>query len=334
MGNAKIQNFFELESEDWLKKYNFPDELLKKIMKFRSRQINSLDSEQLKRVPIPRYIPSGKELIRAAAALLYGEKGEKWEAPLLIGPRGSGKSTLAETLAAILLMPVTKIFGGIDIDAEALLGSRTIALKSDNDNDVNDKSGLKHEMTKNMYITFEPGLLLRAVQSGEMLIVDEVNMLVPEVTSILHGLLDWQKCLSVPGYKMVHAHPSFRLVGCMNYGYVGTKNLNESFQDRFRSIFVPYLPKESLSELLALETGCSTEIADTLSELFYKLAERVENGDLSDKVLSVRALYRSAREYQYGIGSLKEIVISTFTEGLNDQFESEQVIDIIDALIE
>ena len=176
--------------------------------------------------------------------------------------------------------------------------------------------------------------MLRAVESGEMLIVDEVNMLVPEVTSILHGLLDWQKCLSVPGYKMVYAHPSFRLVGCMNYGYVGTKSLNESFQDRFRSIAVPYLPKESLNDLLVKETGCSSEIAEILSELFYKLAERVENGDLSDKVLSVRTLYRSAREHQYGIGDLKDIAISTFTESLNDQFESEQVIDIIDALIE
>ena len=127
MESAKKWDLFEFD--DWLKEYNFPDTLLKKIMKFRSKQANKLNSEQLDRVPIPKYIPSGKELIIAIATLLHGANGEKWEAPLLIGPRGSGKSTLAETLAAILLIPVTKIFGGIDIDAEALFGSKTIALK-------------------------------------------------------------------------------------------------------------------------------------------------------------------------------------------------------------
>lgn len=320
-----------LEATTELDKYNFPAGVLKKILAFRKNQKQQLTGEQLKRIPIPRYLPVNKELVTAVTALLYGQEGAEWEAPLLIGPKGSGKSTLAETLAAILMLPVTKIFGGIDVNAEALLGAKTLGFNDDNESNCDNQNtdgGHLHPR-----IIFEPGLLLRAVQTGEMLVVDEVNMLVPEVTSILHGLLDWQKCLSVPGVGMVAAHCSFRLVAAMNFGYVGTKILNESFQDRFRSITVPYLSTRLLAELLVRETKCSAEVAGILAGLFNKLANRVQNGDLSERVLSVRTLYRIIREYQDQLGSLKEISLSAFTEGLSDQFEKEQVTDIIDAVI-
>ena len=323
-----------LEKVHCLEKYNFPASVLKKVLDFRKKQQKSLTVEQLKRIPTPRYVPGNKELITAITALLYGEEGIEWEAPLLIGPKGSGKSTLAETLAAVLMLPVTKIFGGIDINAEALLGSKTLGFNDENEYNNNiQNNNSHHHHPHHLCITFEPGLLLRAVQAGEMLVVDEVNMLVPEVTSILHGLLDWQKCLSVPGVGMIKACRSFRLVACMNYGYVGTKSLNESFQDRFRSIIVPYLSTASLTELLVRETKCPAETAGILSGLFNQLSARVQNGDLSERVLSVRTLYRIIREHQDEVNSLKKITLSAFTEGLSDRFEAEQVTDIIDAVM-
>ena len=85
--------------------------------------------------------------------------------------------------------------------------------------------------------------------------------------------------------------------------------------------------------MLVRETKCSAEVAGILAGLFNKLANRVQNGDLSERVLSVRTLYRIIREYQDQLGSLKEISLSAFTEGLSDQFEKEQVTDIIDAVI-
>ncbi|MCL6559236.1 MAG: AAA family ATPase, partial [Firmicutes bacterium] len=117
----------ELPPEDaWLEKYFLPAKLLKKLLSFREKQKQALTEEQRSRVPNAGYIPTGNEVVYAVASLLYGEEGEAWEAPLLIGPKGSGKSTLAETLAAMLMLPVNKIFGGIDVNAEALLGSKTL----------------------------------------------------------------------------------------------------------------------------------------------------------------------------------------------------------------
>jgi len=337
----------DLPAEDaWLRDYKLPARLLEKILKFREIQKERLSPDQARRVPQPRYVPGDGELIHAVAALLYGENGEAWEAPLLIGPKGSGKSTLAETLAAVLHLPVTKVFGGIDVNAEWLLGGKTLEPVEGVDPvaeaklkvaarqagiDLNDVlSKLKGATLK---VAFEPGLLLQAVQDGEMVVVDEVNMLVPEVTSLLHGLLDWQRVLSVPGVGAVKAHPSFRLVGCMNYGYAGTKELNEAFQDRFRSVQVPHLPEGKLAELLARETSCDADVARKLAALFHKLANRVENGDLPERALSVRALLRVIREHQDGCGGLKEIAMSVLTDGLGDQYARDQVKDVVDACL-
>lgn len=339
----------ELHPDDaWLAEYRLPARVLEKVLRFREAQRAHLTPEQTARVPRPRYVPGDGELIRAVAALLYGENGEAWEAPILIGPKGSGKSTLAETLAAVLHMPVNKLFGGVDVNAEYLLGSKTLIPSEDGLDLVTEAKlraaakqagveigdALQKLRGAQLRVGFEPGILLRAVQAGEMVVVDEVNMLVPEVTSLLHGLLDWQKCLSVPSLGTVKAHPSFRLVACMNYGYAGTKELNEAFQDRFRSVQVPHLPEESLRDLLVRDTGCSADTARQLAGLFHKLAARVENGDLSERCLSVRALTRAVREYHDGVGPLKAVAQSVLTEGLGDRYEADQIRDVIDACIE
>lgn len=328
----------------WIMRYNLPVRVLKKVLAFRENQEKILTEEQLSRVPKPKYIPSGNELISAVSAMVYGNDGMKWEAPLLIGPKGSGKSTLAETLAAIFNLPANKVFGGIDINAEALLGARTLVPTEDIDLITEAKlrtacktAGIEPDVLvqrlkgSQMKVGFEPGIFLEAVKNGEMVIVDEINMLIPEVTSLLHGLLDWQKTLSVPGYGIVQAPPGFRLVGCMNFGYSGTKPLNEAFQDRFRSVQVPHLGSSKLAELIQHETDCKESTAKRLSDVFSSLAKGVENGDLSERVLSVRSLFRVAREEMDGCGTLKHIALSVLTDGINDQYEIDKIKDVVEA---
>jgi len=328
-------------SELSLNNYKLPEKLMKKVILFRERQEKRLTSEQKSRIPSLKYIPSGTGVAKAVSALLYDDG---WEAPLLIGPRGTGKSTLAESLASILHLPVTKIFGGIDLNCEALLGSKTLSPQEGIDPITEAKLRVAARKANidpeflveklkgaQLHVEFEPGILLQAVLNGEMVIVDEVNMLIPEVTSLLHGLLDWQKTLTVPGYGQVKAPESFRLVACMNLNYAGTKALNESFQDRFRSIQVPYLPKDQMANLLQEYT--KPEIAFLLADIFVGLSDRVKNGDISDRCLSFRSLIRAAREYNDELGDLKEIIISNLTEGLEDEFEASQVRDMVEARI-
>lgn len=336
-----------LAPEDgWLGKYHLPEAVLNKVLAFREKQKERLTPEQVSRIPQPRYVPSGKEVIHAVASLFYGD-GSQWEAPLLIGPKGSGKSTLAETLAAILYLPINKIFGGVDLNVESLLGGKTLVPDEAGVDEVTEaklratakKAGieigpiLEKLRGSQLKVGFEPGLLLQAVLAGEMIVTDEVNMINPEVTSLLHGLLDWQKVLAVPGYGVVQADSNFRLIGCMNFGYAGTRPLNEAFQDRFRSVSVPHLPKEQLANLLVSEAKSDPSTANKLADLFLKISARVNNGDLSERVLSVRSLIRTVREYNDGIGGLREITVSCLTSGISDNYETEQIKTVVESLI-
>ena len=58
-------------------------------------------------------------------------------------------------------------------------------------------------------------------------ILDEINMAKNDAVSVLHATLDYRRSIDVPGYDKIDLHPAARFIGTMNYGYAGTKELNE-----------------------------------------------------------------------------------------------------------
>lgn len=302
------------DDDTWLTKYHLPEAVLRKVLAFREKQKAKLTPDQTARIPEPRYVPVGQELVHAVSALVYGDDGSQWEPVLLKGPRGTGKSTLADTLGAILMLPVVRITGGIDVNAEWLLGCKTLTY---------DEEGKQK-------VVHEPGLLLQAVQDGSLLVVEEVNMLLPEVTSLLHSLLDWQRVLPVPGVGHIKPAESFRLVACMNVNYAGTRQLNEAFRDRFRAINVPYLPENALADVIVNQTNISRDVAANMAKIFHTLAQRVDNGDILEEALSVRALVRAAREIRDGM-PVKETILSNLCEGIDDPYTAQVVKEVVDS---
>ena len=49
-----------------------------------------------------------------------------------------------------------------------------------------------------------------------------------DAVSVLHATLDYRRSIDVPGYDKIDLHPAARFIGTMNYGYAGTKELNEA----------------------------------------------------------------------------------------------------------
>ena len=45
---------------------------------------------------------------------------------------------------------------------------------------------------------------------------------------MLHAALDFRRVLDVPGYRPVPLDDAARFIGTMNYGYAGTRELNEA----------------------------------------------------------------------------------------------------------
>jgi hypothetical protein len=79
------------------------------------------------------------------------------------------------------------------------------------------------------------GVLTRMVRNGGCLVLDEINAASPEITFVLHSLLDDERriVLVQKDGEAITAHQNFWLVSTMNPDYAGTRQLNEALRDRF-----------------------------------------------------------------------------------------------------
>ncbi|MBS2969243.1 MoxR family ATPase [Metabacillus sp. KIGAM252] len=194
---------------------------------------------------------------------------------LLKGPTGSGKTKLAETISHLFNRSMHSINCSVDLDAEALLGYKTIFTKGDSTS-----------------IEFVPGPVINAMKKGQFLYIDEINMAKPETLPILNGVLDYRKMITNPFTgEVVKGSEAFGVIAAINEGYVGTVPLNEALKNRFVIIDVPYIQGEELRQIITNQSGLKDPV---LISLFVRLSAdlitQVKNGQVSEEAASIRAL--------------------------------------------
>ena len=166
----------------------------------------------------------GKEILEMAiAALLQGEN------LLLTGEKATGKNVLAETLAYIFGRPTYNVSFHVNTGSAELIGTDTF---------------------QNQEVTLRKGSIYRCAEEGGFGILDEINMAKNDAVSVLHAALDYRRIIDVPGYDKIPLHPAARMIGTMNYGYAGTRELNEALVSRFLVIDMPPLTEETLFYLM------------------------------------------------------------------------------------
>ena len=154
------------------------------------------------RVPRPKYMYYGLEVWRRAlAALLAGEN------LLLVGPKATGKNVLAENLAAVFNRPQWDISFYLNTDAASLIGTDTFS---------------------NGEVSLRRGPIYQCADEGGFGVLDEINMAKNESLSVLHATLDFRRIIDVPGYDRIELSPCTRFIATMNYGYAGTREVNEA----------------------------------------------------------------------------------------------------------
>ncbi|MDD9267896.1 AAA family ATPase [Paenibacillus sp. GCM10023248] len=195
---------------------------------------------------------------------------------LLKGPTGSGKTKLAEHVSALFELPMQSVNCSTDLDAEALLGFKT----------------LTHDEQGRTEIAFIPGPIMKAMTKGHLLYIDEINMAKPETLSLINGVLDYRRSVTNPFTgEVITAHPEFRVVAAINEGYMGTVPLNEALKNRFVTVDVPYLQGDSLFRLLKSKSMLQDDkLLRTYVQLSSDLLTLIEMGQLPDEAGSVRAL--------------------------------------------
>lgn len=194
---------------------------------------------------------------------------------LLKGPTGAGKTKLAETLSALFCQPMHSINCSVDLDAEALLGYKTITNVGGTTN-----------------IEFVEGPVIQAMKKGHLLYIDEINMAKPETLPILNGVLDYRRRITNPfTQEVVTAKETFGVIAAINEGYVGTVPLNEALKNRFIVIEVPYVQGNELLRVLMRNSALKDEnLMNKFLVLSSDIMTQVENGLVSEDAASIRAL--------------------------------------------
>ena len=206
----------------------------------------------------------------AVTALILGKN------VLLKGPTGAGKTKLAELISYFFNQPMYSINCSVDLDAEALLGYKTLTYDDQN----------------NAHITFIPGPVENAMKNGELLYIDEINTAKAETLPILNGVLDYRRMVLNPFTgETVRAKENFGVIAAINEGYIGTAPLNEALKNRFIVIEVPYLQGEALKEMLSEQSLLDdSKQLDQFVTLSADLQSKVRDGQISEEAASPRSL--------------------------------------------
>ncbi|MVP00306.1 ATP-binding protein [Paenibacillus lutrae] len=254
-----------------LEQSGLPEPITQKFQRLNDRfDTEKLTDEEKKQIGTPGFVPARPEVLQdAMIALALGKH------VLLKGPTGSGKTKLAEHLSFVTGQPLHSVNCSTDLDAEALLGFKT--LNRDGNETV---------------IEFVPGPVVTAMTRGHILYIDEINMAKPDTLPLINGVLDHRRSITNPFTgEIVRAHADFRVIAAINEGYIGTVPLNEALKNRFVAVEVPYLQGEALLDLLLQRSLLrDTKQLSTFVALSADLLTLVEMGQLSDEAASVRAL--------------------------------------------
>ena len=290
----------------FLRQQGVDENTLSRIQAF--RQQFPVSDDQLHRVPKPKFLYYGTDIwIKALSAVLAGEN------LLLVGPKATGKNVLAENLAAVFNRPEWNISFYLNTDAASLIGTDTF---------------------KNGEVSLRHGPIYQCAEFGGFGILDEINMAKNESLAVLHAALDFRRIIDVPGYDRISLSPCTRFIATMNYGYAGTRELNEALASRFMVINMPVISQEDLEKLLrqqfpALKGSCAQQLAS----LFQEIRKKCESSEISTKALDLRGLLASISLVEQGLDLGDALEMGIVNKSFDD-FERQLVSDIISTRVD
>ena len=155
-----------------------------------------------------------------------------------------------------------------------------------------------------------------------------------ESLAVLHATLDFRRIIDVPGYSRITLAPSTRFIATMNYGYAGTRELNEALASRFMVINMPIISGDDLEKLLLQQyPALKKEYAGQLTTLFGEIRQKCESSEISTKALDLRGLLAAVNLVYNGLGMREALNISIINKSF-DEFERTLVEDIVSTRID
>ena len=274
-----------------------------KIRLERFREQNAVDEAVQGRIVRPAVEFIGDEILeQAVSALLQGEN------LLLCGGKATGKNILADNLAWLFGRPVYNVSFHVNTDSSTLIGTDTF---------VGGEVRLRR------------GPVAQTALYGGFCILDEINMAKNDAVAVMHSALDYRRLIDVPGYECIPLHPAARFIATMNYGYAGTRELNEALVSRFSVIRMPTLRPEQLRRLLKMDVPqAAEEHIERCVGLFLDLNEKAVNGEVSTRSVDLRGMISALRLMTDGMAPGDAVAVSV-TNKCFDEYEYQLVQDVV-----
>lgn len=163
---------------------------------------------------------------------------------LLEGPPGTCKSTILRSIAGAAGRSLYIIEGNIDLTPAKLIGH------------FNPSLVLKDDYRPEYFVK---GPLVRAMEEGGFLYLEEFNRMPADVCNVLISPMEEGE-LHVPRYGTVRAVSPFTVIAAQNpYDDVGTVRVSRAFMDRVCRVKMDYQSEEEELEIVRLRTGCDDE---------------------------------------------------------------------------
>ena len=289
------------EIEKYLEDQKIAQELIGELRDFHMRY--EVEDQVKERVEKPDILFYGKKILEMSiAALLQGDN------LLLSGAKATGKNVLCETLAWIFGRPEYDISFHVNTDSADLIGTDTFV---------------------NNEVCLRKGSIYQCAEYGGFGILDEINMAKNDAVSVLHATLDYRRSIDVPGYDRIDLHPAARFIGTMNYGYAGTKELNEALVSRFLVIDMPAQTEETLGFIFnKMFPEAKEKAVEQFIGVFMDLQKKSVNSEISTKSLDLRGLLAAMKIVRAGLSPLAAVQMGVVNKTF-DIFEKEIVDDVV-----
>ena len=234
----------------------------------------ALDAYRVAKEPYYRPVADEVELFEAAYSVRM---------PMMLkGPTGCGKTRFVEHMAWKLNKPLITVACNEDMTASDLVGRFLL-----------DANGTR----------WQDGPLAVAARHGAICYLDEVVEARQDTTVVIHPLTDNRRVLPLEKKgELVQAHPDFQIVISYNPGYQSLmKDLKQSTKQCFGALDFNYPEHDIETEIVAHETGVSTDVAAKL----VGIAERARNlkGHGLDEGISTRMLIYAGSLIAQGVAA-------------------------------
>ncbi|KAF7703829.1 Midasin [Cucumispora dikerogammari] len=197
---------------------------------------------------------------------------ENKENVLIVGDTGNGKTKVVELLAKNRNQRLITVNFNGNIEASDFIGQFAV---------------------NNSCIEFINGPVVEAMQTGSILLLDELNLCSDSVIERLNSVLDSRSLYLTETNTEIIAHPDFRIVGTMNPGNdFGKRELSPALRNRFTELYFSFSAYEGIFEKFGFDLN-------VLNEVIRNKHDRAGYGIVSDILLknncSIRKIERSAR---------------------------------------